>query len=341
MDRSERLSKDFDIAPEEGVRLASNEPAAMTGEPKQAPAEEPLEDEEIQDEEALEEQEQDQQPDEDDETGQDSQDGSEEWTIRAAQFATESGLSRKELYNNVHFPTDKGEQSLSKILDDYNELVQQTSTHAQERQQMQDMARQAQMGSMMPPPEVMELETQAQLMQRQYDNTDWSQIEPGERADLKLDYQQAIQNLRHQAAEKGREYQAQAEQKRREFATQAHQQTLGEIKEWVDERVYDAETRAMSDMLRSEYHYSDDEIRAIPYSPKAMRLVRDLWQLRARQEQVSKGAKKIRRVSKGLKPGARSKSAKPSLSDVGDKVRAKGLSRRERQRLRLETDFSR
>ena len=183
------------------------------------------------------------------------------------------------------------------------------------------------------------MELEADLYQKQLDSADFSGMDQGAAANLRLNYMNTIQKLRDQAQVKRAESQGKQQESMYQALEASNREMLSAVPEWVSPEVAGRENKAMGDFLRSR-GFSDQDLFTIDRSPKYKLLVRDAWKALAKQAEIKRGAKKVRKISKTLKPGAMKGSSKASLKDVSQKIRQSG-TRQEKQKARLSMEFDR
>lgn len=332
---NERLSQDFDIEPVAGVPLTPPLP------PVEAPAEQP--EEEIQAEQPEEEQELSVDAT-DDETETEEPQDAEAWQMPAREFAKEVGLSRKELYNNVLLPTDRGEQTLSKVLDGYNDLAQQNQHLTQEltteRQQREEISHQAsamQVGQQLAP-RVQELGFEFKQLENQYYNAPWDQYEPDQRRDLKEQIRDRMDLIRRNMNQEQNQFELKRQEALAAYERETEAEKVRMIPEWASSEVRSREQPDIDKFMASE-GFSQDRIAAVHRDPLSLKLVRKAWRALSSQEEISRGAKKIRKLSKSFNTGAKRGAAKATLAEAGKRVKEAGLTRAERQNRRMSVEF--
>lgn len=347
MSISERMQQSFDITPEQGVGLAPPSPAGMPRN-EVAPSENSGATDEQEPREQYEKRYQAESPDledvEPEETDTDEQ--QEAGTLprmSSFDFAEAAGVAARDIYEQVEFKTARGPKSAKDIVEEYERVLETQGQWEQERQQLQEKVHRAESAQVTQAysPEAQKAEMQAEFLEQQYGSINWEQVPAEQRADLKIEYDRNINQLRRLAQQKQAEFDDQLAQKRRDYANDVDRQIRSDIPEWNSREVYSRETAAISDFLRASYGMPDQQISAIAMDPVSTRIVRDLWQLTAKQAKIKDGATKIRKISKSLKPGSRRSAKKGnSLDDVGKRVREAG-SRSGRQDIRMNADIQR
>lgn len=328
MDRAERLEHNFDIEPEEGVKLPfqpeSSDAPEEPGQPE-VQAESP-----------------DVENVEPDEEGQDeAQDVDPNWRMSSFDFAEATGITAREVYENVEFKTRGGPKSAKQLVEGYESMLTQQDQWNEERQQLQERAQNANYGAISQPlsPKAQRLMIQAELLEEQRNRIQWDQIPEGQRADLKIDYDHQVRAIMRQAQDEQQQYLSEQDKQRRQFEVDVHRETLRLIPEWNARDIYDTEVPAIKTMLRSE-GFPEEQIEAIAMDPRSMSFVRKAWNAIRGTEEVRKGAKKIRKLSKTLSPSAKRPGRSNRLADVGKRVR-QAQTKQERQKARLEANFER
>ena len=320
--QDERLSMDFNVEPEQGIELH------------------PLPQKELED--AMPQETEREATEEVSEESTESQTDEEEMEIQAqdesldmsiGQFANAAGVTLKDIYG-LTMPDGR---TLSQAVDEGKE---QSTTIQNLQGEVNQLQRQLQEASNAPPldAEAMKLEAQAELFQAQLDNADFSQIDDGKAANLRLSYMQEIQRLKEQAQAKRNQSNGKMQEKAQEALIAANRDLMGKIPTWNSQDVYMRDNKAMGDFLRTR-GFSDWDLFAIDRNPGIKHLVYDAWKAMAKQEEIKQGAKRVRKVSKTLSPGAMSGTrGKPSLKEVGKEIN-KGETRQDRQRRRLTAEF--
>ena len=339
MDSAERMAMQFDVEPVVGVPL---KPELPRSEPVEAAPEE--EQEELAEQPETEDQSEDLSVDAPEETDTENPQEAETWQMPARDFVKEVGLTRAEFYNNVTLPTDKGEQSLSAVLDDYNELTQRVSTLTNEltteRQQREEISHQAsamQVGQQVSP-EVQELGYEYKQLENQYYNAPWDQYDPDQRRDLKEQLRDRMDLVRREMNTKQNQYDYQRQEMLVKYQREIEAEKVKLIGAWVSPDVRNKETPEIDKFLSSQ-GFSPDRIAAVHRDPLSLRLVRNAWKNATNQAEITTGAKKIRKLSKAFKPGAKQGKPTRSLAEAGKRVKEPGLSRLERQKRRMSVQF--
>lgn len=333
MSVADRLTQEFDITPEKGIEL---QPLPQeTAVEKQESTEDQETTEELETtEESHEEETAESQVEETEVT--DEQDAEGGLGMSVGQFANAAGVTLKDIYS-VTMPDGR---TLSQAVDEGREqqaALQQLQT---ERSQLQEQLQKAQTGLVQgDDQEVMKLETAADLYQQALENADFSTMEQGEAANYRLNQMNTIAQLRQAAQAKRGEHQVKQSKAAVESLVAANTELLGKVPEWSSQEVYGRENKGMGDFLRNR-GFTDNDLFGIDRSPKYKLLVRDAWKALAKQEEIKKGAKKVRKISKTLKPGAMKGSAKTTLKEVAKTVR-QADTRQAKQKARLSMEFDR
>lgn len=334
MDRAERLSHQFDIEPGQGVKLGGTPIAAA---PDDEAVEEVQTDEiettdEVSQESAEESQVEETEVTEDEEAQ--VEDGGLDMSI--GQFANAAGVTLKDIYS----VTLSDGRTLSQAVDEGNERQAQLQNLQTERNQLQEQLQKAQSAAVQgDAPEVLELELTANLMQQALDNADFSQMEPGQAATYRLDQMNLIAQYRQAAQVKRGEQQVKWHEQMGKSLQEANAVMLGQVKEWVSPDVMASDNKAMGNYLLGR-GFTNEELQWIDRTPKFKLLVRDAWKSEAKQAEIKKGAKKVRKISKTLKPGGLKGGTKVGLKEVAQKVK-QADTRAGRQAARLSMQFER
>ncbi len=339
MDRSERMNMDFDIQPEQGVPLKSTPQPAEVLQHKQP---EPVETEVDETEEGevelsgeLDTEGSEESPGDDTEATDDTQhDGID---MGMAEFATAVGLQVADIYHGIRIPDGR---TLSQAIDETGAQRAAMEKLQTERDQLHSQLQAAQSNVVHgDDPEAMRFEHEAAVYQQQLDNADLSSMDAGDAANFKLSYMQAIQKLQTAAEAKRREGYAKRQQAAYESLAAANQELVSQVPEWTSAQVFQRDNERMANFLRTR-GFSDQDLYQIDRSPKYKLLVRDAVNALAKQKEIKQGAKKIRKLSKSLKPGAKVGSSKRSLTDVRRVISNAG-TKAEKQRARLSMEFDR
>ena len=257
--------------------------------------------------------EQDQEVDETEEAEETREEYSETEINDLNQLATAIEVEPEFLYN-IKVPMADGMEpiSLSELKDGYTQFKRGTTADLEilekqraefeeyKQQQVQAIQQQAQL-----PQEIMAAQAEALSIANQYNSNDWESLEasdPGraalEKQKIASKYQQAENKFR-QLSEEFQQKQA-AEFER--FNSEQRQNMLKKIPEWRDDKIRTAEQENIRVMLR-DYDYSDADINSMA-DHRAMKLARDLWQLKSKNIEAKKVIKKIAKVPRTLKEGS-------------------------------------
>ncbi len=327
---------DFDVTPEKGVEL---KPLPQQAEEKPVEQQaEPVDDaEEVEIEATDEPQQEDAEESQFEETDStEAQDAEGGLNMSIGQFANAAGVTLKDIYS----VTLSDGRTLSQAVDEGNQQKAALAQLQTERNELQEKLQQAQTNVVQgDDPEAMRMELEADLYQKQLDSADFSGMDQGAAANLRLNYMNTIQKLRDQAQVKRAESQGKQQESMYQALEASNREMLSAVPEWVSPEVAGRENKAMGDFLRSR-GFSDQDLFTIDRSPKYKLLVRDAWKALAKQAEIKRGAKKVRKISKTLKPGAMKGSSKASLKDVSQKIRQSG-TRQEKQKARLSMEFDR
>lgn len=331
MERSERLSHEFEIEAPPGVpkdplpQQAAEEPAVA---PEIEAAE--LASEEIADESQVEETE----VTEDEEETQEEDAGLD---MSIGQFANAAGVTLKDIYHGVKLPDGR---TVSQAVDEGNERQTQLEQLQTERNQLQEQLQNAQTQAVQgESQEVLEYEVTASLLQKALDEADFSQMDQGQAANYRLNQMNLINQYRQAAQVKRGEQQGKQQERMGKALMEANTVLLGKVPEWASQEVAGRENKAMGAYLLSR-GFSPEELQWIDRTPKIKLLVRDAWKSEAKQAEIKKGAQKVRKITKTLKPGAKMGSGKVGLKEVANKVKQAG-TRAARQQARLSMNFDR
>jgi len=263
--------------------------------------------------------------------------------LKAKDFADQAGWSLEEFYRDVLVPTDDGEATLSDVVDGYKSLRAENEKLQQERQQLEATATQTAQPMQQYAPRAVELMTEVQQLQTNYDTAvqdgTFDGMDAAESMTLRMRYKDAIDQRTRAAqqvqSEYGQKYQAWA----KELEVKVDAEIRDKIKEFRNPKVRAEQTGAMKDMLRSEYGVDEGRWNGMQMDPLSMRLIHDLWSLKAKQAEVEKGVRKVVRVPRTLKPAARQgKAAVKSVRDVGKAISA-AKSRKEQDKILFSAEF--
>lgn len=263
--------------------------------------------------------------------------------LKAKDFADQAGWSLEEFYRDVVVPTDDGEATLSEVVDGYKSLRAENEKLQQERQQLEAKATQASPPMQQYDPRAVELMTEVQQLQKNYDTAmqdgTFDGMEAAEQVNLRMRYKDAIDQRTRAAQQIQGEYGAKYQAWAKDLEVQVDAEIRDKIKEFRNPKVRAEQTGAMKDMLRSEYGVDDGRWDGMQMDPLSMKLIHDLWSLKAKQAEVQKGVRKVVKVPKTLKPAARQgKAATRSAGDVGKAI-SSAKTRREQDRILFESEF--
>lgn len=261
-------------------------------------------------------------------------------TLELSEFAERAGWEPSEVYD-MTIKTDDGPMTITALKDGYRDLSAENETLRQERQQTEAKATQPAMQQY--DPRAVELMNEVQQLQKNYDaalnDGTFDGMEAAEAMRLQMRYKDAI-DQRTRAAQKIQgdyvvTYQAWA----KDLEIKVDAEIRDKIKEFRNPKVRAEQTGAMKDMLRSEYGVDEGRWNGMLMDPVSMRMIHDLWTMKAKQAEVQKGVRKIQKVPKALKPAARqSKAGLQSAGDVGKAISsAKG--RRQQDKILFESEF--
>jgi hypothetical protein len=261
--------------------------------------------------------------------------------LKAKDFADQAGWSLEEFYRDVLVPTDDGEATLSEVVDGYKSLRAENEKLQQERQQVEAKATQPAMQQY--DPRAVELISEVQKLQKDYDaalnDGTFDGMEAAEAMRLQMRYKDAIDQRTRAAQQIQGEYGAKYQAWAKELEINVDAEIRDKIKEFRNPKVRAEQTGAMKDMVRSEYGVDDGRWNGMLMDPLSMRMIHDLWTMKAKQAEVQKGVRKILKVPKALKPAARQgKAGLQSAGDVGKAISsAKG--RRQQDKILFESEF--
>lgn len=328
--QSERLNMEFDVTPEKGIEL---QPLPQK---EEAPEVTEQEQPEL---EATEEAEQEitaESQNEEPETEVEEEQSEEGLNMSIGQFANAAGVTLRDMYG-ITMPDGR---TLSQAVDEGKEQQATLGRLQTENSQLKEQLQKAQTSYVpMDDPEALALEKEAEVYQKALDNADWSQVDPGQAANQKLEYMSVIQRLKEAANVKRQENANKQREAQMQAMTAANQELLRHIPEWNAPEVYARDNRAMGDFLRTE-GFTNEDLGVFDRYPVAKKFMYKAWKAMAKQEEIKRGAKKVRKISKSLGPGpAGGKSSKQSLKEVGKAI--KQASKSEKQRIRLTANFDR
>jgi hypothetical protein len=261
--------------------------------------------------------------------------------LKAKDFADQAGWSLEEFYRDVVVPTDDGEATLSEVVDGYKSLRAENEKLQQERQQLETKATQPAMQQY--DPRAVELMSEVQQLQKNYDaalnDGTFDGMEAAEAMRLQMRYKDAIDQRTRAAQQVQGEYSAKYQAWAKDLEIKVDAEIRDKIKEFRNPKVRAEQTGAMKDMLRSEYGVDEGRWNGMLMDPVSMRMIHDLWTMKAKQAEVQKGVRKIQKVPKALKPAARQgKAGLQSAGDVGKAISsAKG--RRQQDKILFESEF--
>ena len=332
MSQSERLQQEFDITPERGIELQPLPQMEEGGEGEEAEevkAEVPesdgdgeaenhqSDDAEITDEQSVE---------------------NETWPgMDIKQFASEVGLTMPEVFHGIRLSDGR---TLSESVDETRALRANFDRLQTENSQLKEQLSKAQTSFVpMDDPEALALEKEAEVYQKALDNADWSQVDPGVAANQKLEYMRVISQLKDAAKAKRTENATKQRDAQMTALMAANQELLKHIPEWNSAEIYARDNRAMGDFLTSE-GFTNEDLSIFDTYPVAKKFMYKAWKAMAKQKEIERGAKKVRKISKSLSPGGVGKSTKTSLKEAGKAIR-QGKTATERSRARLSVEFDR
>ncbi len=240
--------------------------------------------------------------------------------IDAAELADQIGWDSTYFYNTVEFKTADGPMSLSEMNDGYNTLSEQNQQLQQEIQQLKETATEP----VVPPnvsPEANALYMKAQMLQEQYRDTKWHEMDQNQANTLRNDMRDGIEQLMQAAQHKQAEHQVQVQQAQVQYRQQVDLEVGNLIPAWKNRQTRQLEQDATQAMLRNDYGFSQQEVDAAFLSSKAVKVLHDLWKSNVRQSEVKKGVKAVKKVPKHL--GSAPVQGKPdlqSIDEVGKKI---------------------
>ena len=330
--QSERLSREFDIKPEEGIKLnplPQKEEEPVLDAPEEEQPEQELE--------GTEEPEQDLAQSQTEEPDTEIEEQSDEGlNMSIGQFANAAGVTLRDIYG-ITMPDGR---TLSQAVDEGKEQQAVLGRLQTENSQLKEQLQTAQSNYVpMDDPEALALEKEAEVYQKALDKADWSQVDPGQAANQKLEYMRVIAQLREAANQKRSENAGKQQKAATDALMAANQKLLGEIPEWNSAEIYRRDNHDMGKFLLS-HSFTENDLFAIDRHPVFKHFAYKAWKAMAKQEEIKRGASKVRKISKSLGPGpAGGKSRKQSLKEVGKAI--SGASKSEKQRMRLTADFDR
>ncbi len=329
--QAERLSQDFEITPQKGIEL---EPLPQKEETVSGVSEEEQPEQEIEaTEEATEETAESQTEEPETEVEEQSDEG---LNMSIGQFANAAGVTLRDMYG-IRMPDGR---TLSQAVDEGKEQQATLGRLQTENSQLKEQLSKAQTSFVpMDDPEALALEKEAEVYQKALDNADWSQVDPGVAANQKLEYRDVIDKLRRAAQGKREENAVKQRDAHRQALMVANQELLKHIPEWNSAEIYARDNRAMGDFLTSE-GFTNEDLSIFDTYPVAKKFMYKAWKAMAKQKEIERGAKKVRKISKSLSPGGVGKSTKTSLKEAGKAIR-QGKTATERSRARLSVEFDR
>lgn len=263
--------------------------------------------------------------------------------MRLKDFLNAAGVSMEEFYRDVVVERDGAEVPVSAAWDDYKSLQEANDALLRERVELQEKVNRSATQMQQPgiSQEAQMLANRAQIKLQQIAETDWSQIDPGQAANLKIDLRAQADQLWAQAQQKQAEHHEKQQQEVRKVLEEADRQVRAAIPEWNDSAVRAADWRAIGDML-SGYGIGQQEIDSV-IDPRWRRFFRDALQSKAQTARITQGAKKIRKVGKTLSPGSRAPISKtPTLRGARAQLKAardQGATKSELHRARLQVEL--
>jgi len=151
----------------------------------------------------------------------------------------------------------------------------------------------------------MAAQAEALSIANQYNSNDWESLEASDPGRAALE-KQKIASRYQQAENKFRQLSEEFQQKQvtefERFNSEQRQNMLKKIPEWREDKVRTTEQENIRVMLR-DYDYSDVDINSMA-DHRAMKLARDLWQLKSKNIEAKKVIKKIAKVPRTLKEGS-------------------------------------
>ena len=331
--QDERLSMDFEITPEKGIEL---QPLPQKGEEPAPEVEEEGESLEAQGTEEPEQETTAESQTEEPETEVEEQ--TQGLNMSIGQFANAAGVTLPEIYG-VTMPDGR---TLSQAVDEGREQQAALGRLQTENSQLKEQLQKAQTNYVpMDDPEALALEKEAEVYQKALDNADWSQVDPGQAANQKLEYMRVIDQLKSAANVKRQENAVKQLKASQQAIIAANKELFKAIPVWNSPEVYSRDNRDMGNFLTSK-GFTRQDLEAIDRYPIAKKFMYDAWKAMAKEKEIEKGAKKVRKITKSLSPGAAAAgtSRKQSLKEVGEAIKQAGTAR-ERQRARLTARFDR
>ncbi len=329
--QADRLQQDFDITPEQGIKL---NPLPQK---EEEPAPEIQEEQPEQEIEATEEAEQETAQSQTEEPDTEIEEQSDEGlNMSIGQFANAAGVTLRDMYG-IKMPDGR---TLSQAVDEGREQQATLGRLQTENSQLKERLEKAQTNFVpMDDPEAVALEKEAEVYQKALDNADWSKVDPGAAANQKLEYMRVISQLKDAAQVKRSENATKQQEASNNALMAANQRLLAEIPEWNSAEIYSRDNRDMAKFLLS-HNFTDSDLFAIDRHPVLKKFVYQSWKAMAKQAEIKQGAKKVRKISKSMGPGpAGGKSSKQSLKEVGKAIRQ--ASKADKQRARLTAEFDR
>jgi len=258
-------------------------------------------------------------------------------------FLRETGITHEEFYHDIYKVEDGKEVSMSAAWDERKRLQEANDALIRERGELQERVNQTATHVQQPgwSPEAQTLANQAQMKMQQIAETDWSQLDPGQAANIKFDLQAQAQHLWAQAQQKQGEHQQALQKHMQEAMAEADRQTRALIPEWNDQGVRTTEWKSIGDML-NPYGIRQEELDTV-VDPRWRRFFRDALQSRREKARIQAGAKKLRKVGKTLGGGARAAMKKtPTLEGAKHaltKARKDGASKSQLEAMRLQVEL--
>lgn len=259
-------------------------------------------------------------------------------------FAKQAGITQEEFYRDIFRMEDGKEVSVSQAFDDRKALQEANDALLRERAELQEKvtATNATAPVQEVNPEAQALANEAQLKLQAIRSTDWSQVDPGQAANIKLDLQMQAQDLWSKAEQKQAEHTQTVQKQFQERIQTADREVRSRIPEWNDTKMYTRDWQGIRDMAAS-YGIQAQEIDGV-LDPRWRHLFKDALQARAKEARLSKGVKTVRKVGRTAKASIAASTSrataepKPTLGDARKRLadaRKSGASLEEINRLRL------
>lgn len=220
----------------------------------------------------------------------------------------------KDSYTRVKHETDDVRQKIEKERSDFEEYKQQELSNLQMQMQV--------------PQEIAQAQAKAMAIAHQYESFDWAELEkvnPGQAALQKQNMAAAFQNAQAEVQRLAQQHQEKTTADLKAFQQREYENMISKIPEWKDNDVRVKDQSEMRVMLK-EYGYTDSDINSLS-DHRAMRLARDLWKLRSATAKAQKTMKKVIKVPKLLKPGARTPGVNKLQKQTQGIQRAKEIKR--------------